>query len=89
MHISSLPGSSPIGDFGPEAYRFIDFLKEAGQSYWQILPLNQVNGGTVYSPYTPLSAFAGNTLFISEESLYEEIHLGKSVNKKNTGPGKR
>jgi 4-alpha-glucanotransferase len=77
LHITSLPGSSPVGDFGPEAYRFVDFLKEAGQSYWQILPLNQANGGAGHSPYTPLSAFAGNSLFISAEGLQEEQLLSK------------
>jgi 4-alpha-glucanotransferase len=82
LHISSLPGNGPIGDFGPDAFRFIDFLKVAGQSYWQILPLNQLNGGTEYSPYTPLSAFAGNVLFISEEYLIED-HLVSKPSMKN------
>jgi len=83
LHISSLPGNGPIGNFGLEAYRFIDFLKAAGQAYWQVLPLNQVNGGTGHSPYTPLSAFAGNTLLISPESPEDQdLFRNLSVKKK-------
>ncbi len=89
MHISSLPGKGPIGDFGPEAYRFVDFLKSAGQSYWQILPLNQVNGGTAWSPYTPLSAFSGNSMFLNEDLLREAHLLPKHSGKKNYSAGKK
>lgn len=89
LHISSLPGNSPIGDFGPEAFKFIDFLKVAGQSYWQILPLNQVNGGTAYSPYTPLSAFAGNVLFINEELLLKDHFIQKHLIKNKHRARKR
>lgn len=87
LHISSLPGNGPIGDFGPEAYRFVDYLKAAGQSYWQILPLNQIDGGTAYSPYTPLTAFAGNVLYINEDFLYEEnlLHKAGYINKYGSG----
>ncbi len=62
LHISSLPGKYGIGDFGPQAYRFVDFLQQAGQRNWQILPL----GVTGYkdSPYQCFSAFAGNPYFI-------------------------
>jgi 4-alpha-glucanotransferase len=72
LHISSLPSAHGIGDFGLEAYRFVDFLHEAGQSLWQVLPLNPT--ATVYgnSPYSSFSAFAGNPLFISLERLVEE-----------------
>jgi 4-alpha-glucanotransferase len=72
LHISSLPSLHGIGDFGPEAYRFVDFLHAAGQSLWQVLPLNPT--ATVYgnSPYSSFSAFAGNPLFISLEQLVEE-----------------
>lgn len=69
LHPASLPGKGPIGDFGIEAFRFIDFLSEAGQSFWQILPLNQIDGGKAYSPYSPLSAFAGNVFFIATERV--------------------
>jgi len=60
LHITSLPSPHGIGDLGPEAYRFADFLHEAGQSLWQVLPLNPT--ATVYgnSPYSSFSAFAGN-----------------------------
>jgi 4-alpha-glucanotransferase len=72
LHVSSLPGRYGIGDFGHEAFEFVDFLKNSGQRIWQILPLNQVNGGSEHSPYSPLSAFAGNILFISPEILAGE-----------------
>jgi 4-alpha-glucanotransferase len=69
MHPTSLPGEYGIGDLGSEAYRFIDFLSEAGQSYWQVLPLGPTGYGD--SPYQCFSAFAGNTLMISPEKLVE------------------
>ncbi len=67
---TSLPSKYGIGDFGPEAYQFIDFLKDSGQSLWQILPLNPVGFGE--SPYMSYSAFAGNPLLISIDSLLEQ-----------------
>lgn len=71
LHISSLPSDFGIGDFGPEAYKFADFLARAGQSYWQVLPLNPpAPVRNNFSPYNSSSAFAGNTLFISPELLY-------------------
>ncbi len=72
MHITSLPGKFEIGDFGPEAYRFADFLKNHDQKYWQMLPLNQVYRDGGYSPYSSLSAFAGNIYLISPELLLEQ-----------------
>lgn len=71
-HITSLPGKFGIGDFGPQAHKFVDFLKAAGQGYWQVLPLNPV--GAIYhgSPYSGLSAMALNTLLISPEVLHQE-----------------
>jgi 4-alpha-glucanotransferase len=69
LHISSLPGGYYIGDMGPEAYKFVDFLVLSGQTYWQILPINQVIKNKAYSPYSPVSAFAGNTLLISPELI--------------------
>jgi 4-alpha-glucanotransferase len=72
LHITSLPSKYGIGDFGPEAYKFADFLTRAGQSYWQVLPLNQVSSRGNYSPYSSLSAFAGNILLISPELLYQQ-----------------
>jgi 4-alpha-glucanotransferase len=70
LHPTSLPGPFGIGDFGPEAYKFVDFLVEAGQSLWQVLPLGPTGYGD--SPYACYSAFAGNTLLISPEQLLKE-----------------
>jgi len=72
LHIASLPGSYGMGTLGDEAYLFADSLKKAGQSYWQILPINPVAGATAYSPYASTSTFAGNDLFISPELLSRE-----------------
>jgi 4-alpha-glucanotransferase len=71
LHISSLPGKFASGDLGEEAYRFVDFLKESGQSYWQTLPLSPVTAKQSWSPYSSPSAFAGTPLFISPEKLQE------------------
>jgi 4-alpha-glucanotransferase len=62
-----LPGRFGVGDLGPEAYRFADFLLASGQSLWQVLPLGPTGYGD--SPYACFSAFAGNTLLISPELL--------------------
>ncbi len=67
LHISSLPSHGGIGDLGPAAYAFADFLAQAKQRLWQVLPLNPVGYGN--SPYGALSAFAGNPLLISLERL--------------------
>ncbi len=75
MPISSLPGSYGIGTFSKEAYAFVDFLKEAGQKIWQILPLGPTGYGD--SPYQPFSTFAGNPYFIDLEALIEEGLLTK------------
>lgn len=72
MHISSLPGDFGIGDFGPGATQFIDFLKRTGQRYWQILPLSVAEKATSYSPYSSASAFAGNELFIDPYRLVRD-----------------
>ena len=73
MHISSLPNDQGIGSFGKEAYDFVDFLVETGQSYWQILPLTTTSYGD--SPYASYSAFAGNTDFIDLKKLVEDGYL--------------
>jgi len=78
LHITSLPSKYGIGDLGPEAYKFADFLKKANQTYWQILPLNYTTPRTAHSPYSCLSAFAGNPLLISPELLYRGNLLKKS-----------
>ena len=69
LPLTSLPSKHGIGDLGPEATRFAEFLKEAGQTVWQVLPLTAVDGGNGNSPYSPPSAFAGNPLLISLEAL--------------------
>ncbi|MBR4695344.1 MAG: 4-alpha-glucanotransferase, partial [Selenomonadaceae bacterium] len=69
LHPTSLPSSYGIGDFGEAAYRFVDFLAEAGQSVWQILPLGPVAYGN--SPYQSPSAFAGNPMLIDLDDLVE------------------
>ncbi|MEX2804161.1 4-alpha-glucanotransferase [Streptococcus sp. H31] len=76
MHISSLPGKFGIGTFGKEAYRFIDFLEETNQTYWQILPLTTTSYGD--SPYQSFSAAAGNTHFIDFDLLEEAGFLEKA-----------
>ena len=75
LHIASLPGKYGIGTFGKEAYEFADFLKKAGQKYWQILPLGQTSYGD--SPYQSFSAFAGNPYFIDFEILEKDRLLNK------------
>jgi len=72
MHVTSIPSKYGIGDFGPDAYKFVDFLKAAGQNYWQTLPLNHTTTTTAYSPYNCSSAFAGNPLLISPDLLYRD-----------------
>lgn len=79
LHITSLPSQFGIGDLGPAAYRFADFLSQTAQSFWQVLPLNPtdpVSGGN--SPYSSFSAFAGNKLLISPELLYRDGLLEES-----------
>ena len=78
LHITSLPSPYGIGDLGAGAYRFADFLAEANQSFWQILPLNQTCAAYGNSPYSSFSAFAGNTLFISPDLMVEDGILLKS-----------
>ena len=72
MHITSLPGRFGIGDLGPEAFRFVDFLHAADQSVWQILPLTVTSSFTGNSPYSSLSAFAINPLLVSPEFLFRD-----------------
>jgi len=77
LHLTSLPSPYGVGDFGPQAYAFADFLKKAGANYWQMLPLNYTTAKTGYSPYNCFSAFAGNPLLISPELLYRQGLLRK------------
>src|SRR5512134_3208856 len=70
LHPSSLPGPYGIGDLGPQAYRFVDWLVSTGCKLWQVLPLGPTGYGD--SPYQCFSAFAGNPYLISLEALIEE-----------------
>ena len=70
MPISSLPGKYGIGCFNLKAYEFVDFLRDAGQTYWQILPIHPTSYGD--SPYQSFSTFAGNPYFIDLEALIAE-----------------
>ncbi len=75
LPIFSLPGKYGIGCFSKEAYHFIDFLKKAGQTYWQILPIGPTSYGD--SPYQSFSTFAGNPYFIDLDNLIEQGLLTK------------
>ncbi|MEX0966142.1 MAG: 4-alpha-glucanotransferase [Bacteroidia bacterium] len=94
IHITSLPSPYGIGDMGPEAYNFVDFLAAAGQRYWQLLPLSPTRNESGNSPYSSPSAFAGNVLLISPEGLLqagflsqEDLpHAGKFKNNKVNFP---
>ena len=82
LHPTSLPSAHGIGDFGPGAYAFIDFLQLSGQGVWQMLPLGPTGYGD--SPYQALSAFAGNPMLISPDLLIEEGLLETSEIEKMT-----
>ncbi len=81
LHISSLPNDYGIGSYGKEAYQFVDYLYQAEQTYWQILPLGPTSYGD--SPYQTFSAFANNPYFISLEMLVIEGLLEKEDIVKN------
>ena len=70
LHVTSLPSKYGIGDVGPAALAWIDRLREAGQSWWQALPLGPTGYGN--SPYQPMSSFAGNELLVSPDWLVED-----------------
>ncbi len=76
LHPTSLPGRFGIGDLGAIAYRFVDFLAAAGQTYWQVLPMSPT--GYADSPYQGLSVFAGNPMLISPDKLAAAGHLPAS-----------
>jgi 4-alpha-glucanotransferase len=73
LHPTSLPGAHGIGELGGEAHRFVDFLKTAGQTIWQVLPLGPTGYGD--SPYQCFSAFAGNPLLINLDTLVKRGYL--------------
>ena len=80
MPITSLPSEYGIGCFSKSAYDFVDWLKEAGQSYWQILPLGPTSYGD--SPYQSFSTFAGNPYFIDLEELIKKADIAMYQNKR-------
>ena len=73
LPVASLPSRYGIGCFSKEAYDFVDFLAEAGQTYWQILPLGQTGYGD--SPYQSFSTFAGNPYFIDPAALVKAGYI--------------
>ncbi len=77
LHVTSLPSYGGIGDFGPAAYEFVDSIASAKQRLWQVLPLSPTGYGN--SPYSALSAFAGNPLLLSLELLQQDgwLHAGE------------
>jgi len=75
LHPTSLPGPNGIGEIGPEAFRFADWLADAGQTIWQVLPLSPTGYGD--SPYQCFSAFAGNPLLLSLDRLVERGYLSR------------
>ena len=78
LHLTSLPSKYGIGDMGPCAYAFVDFLCLSKQKYWQILPINPTDGINNNSPYSCSSAFAGNALVISPEVMVNDGFLSPS-----------
>ena len=75
LHVTSLPSRYGIGDLGPAAYRWVDQLARAKQSWWQVLPLGPPGAGN--SPYQAFSAFAGNPALVSPEGYlrtYPHVH---------------
>jgi 4-alpha-glucanotransferase len=78
LHITSLPSRFGIGDLGPAARDFLGFLRAAGQSYWQILPVGPTNPFIGNSPYSSDSAFAGNPVLISPEDVVAAGYLDQA-----------
>ncbi len=70
LHFTSLPSRYGIGDIGPAAFRWINRLRDAGQAWWQVLPLGATGFGS--SPYQPLCSFAGNPVLISPDALLDD-----------------
>jgi len=86
LAVSSLPSSYGIGDFGKEAYKFIDLLKTTGMTWWQVLPLNPLGYGN--SPYQPYSSKAMDELYISLEFLKEKKLIQGKIEKFNANSDK-
>lgn len=79
MHVTSLPGRSGIGTLGAGARDFVDFLSEAGQHYWQFLPVGPTSAMASHSPYMSFSAFAGNLMFIDLDILAEDGLISRQL----------
>ena len=77
LSVTSLPSAYGIGDMGPAAYAFADFLIRCDQQYWQLLPLNPTDATQLHSPYSSISSMAGNTLLISPDLLVDDGLLEK------------
>ena len=75
LAISSLNSKYGVGDFGKEAYKFVDIIQKTGFTIWQLLPLNPLGYGN--SPYQPYSSQAGDEIYISPDLLYEQGLLKK------------
>ena len=84
LHPTSLPGRFGIGELGREAFEFVRFLEKGGQGIWQVLPLGPAGGGN--SPYSAVSAFAGNPLLVSTENLIDEGLLDPDIPESQPGP---
>lgn len=83
MAMSSLPGNYGIGTMGKSAYKFVDFLRDSGQKYWQLLPLCPTSYGD--SPYSSFSTFAGNPYLIDLDLLCRDKLLKKRNMRISTG----
>jgi 4-alpha-glucanotransferase len=83
LHPTSLPGADGIGDLGPEAHAFVDFLAATGQRWWQTLPLGPTGYGN--SPYQSHSSFAGNPLLIDAEDLVRRGWLARDAWRRDSG----
>ena len=79
LHLTSLPSPFGIGDLGPEARKFADFLHRSKQKYWQLLPINPTEEGQGHSPYSATSSRAGNILLISPYLLAQDGLLPRDV----------
>ena len=90
LPVTALPGDFGIGDLGSTAFSFVNHLKKGGQSYWQVLPVGPVCQAQYYSPYSTLSAMAGNPLLIDLEELKNEgLLTSKEYRKAKLPTGKK
>ncbi len=89
LHVTSLPGAHGSGDLGSEAHRFVGFLAEAGQSWWQMLPIAPPGRAPAFSPYDSASAFAGSPWLVSLEVLARQGLLARRDRKPAAGLSSR